>query len=181
MGLDDTGHKVVLMGLMGSGKTTVGHGLATRLGWPFHDSDDDLARVTGVTARQLVARDGAVVLHAIEAAVLLWRLRQPGDSVIAAAASTVERASCRGALGGPNAMACWLRVGPATLAGRFEAGVHRPRYGPDRLRSMVDQAARREALLRSFRPLILDAETQPATAVVATLADAVRDRWPSAP
>ncbi len=181
MGLEDAGHKVVLMGLMGAGKTTVGRRLAARLGWPFHDSDDDLARVTGFTARQLVARDGAEALHFIEAAVLLRRLAQPGDSVIAAAASTVEHAACRRALSGPSVMACWLRVGPATLARRFEAGVHRPRYGPDRLRSMADQAARREALLRSFRPLIADGETGPATAVVATLADAVRDRWPSAP
>ena len=138
MGLEDSGHKVVLMGLMGAGKTTVGRGLAARLGWPFHDSDDDLARVTGFTARQLVARDGAEALHFMEAAVLLRRLAQPGDSVIAAAASTVEHAACRRALSGPSVMACWLRVGPATLARRFEAGVHRPRYGPDRLRSMAD-------------------------------------------
>ena len=78
MGLEDAGHKVVLMGLMGAGKTTVGRGLAARLGWPFHDSDDDLARATGVTARQLVARDGTVVLHAVEAAVLLRRLETTG-------------------------------------------------------------------------------------------------------
>jgi gluconokinase len=32
---------VVLMGVSGSGKTTVGRALAARLGWPFHDGDDD--------------------------------------------------------------------------------------------------------------------------------------------
>ena len=181
MGFGSGRRKVVVMGLMGAGKTTIGLALAAHLGWPFRDSDDDLVRATGLTARQLVARDGAEVLHAIEAAVLLRRLAEPGDAVIAAASSTIEHAACRGALGRPWVIAAWLRARPSTLAARFEAGVHRPLYGPDRRRSLTMQAVSREAFLPSLRALVVDAERAPTDATVAALAAAVRDRWPSAP
>src|SRR5689334_14413518 len=62
---------VVLMGLMGSGKSTVGRPLAARLDRPFVDNDDRLAARTGQTAREVAAAEGADALHAREAAVLV--------------------------------------------------------------------------------------------------------------
>jgi len=50
---------LVLVGLMASGKTTVGQTLAARLGRPFVDNDVVLERRTGRSAREIAAADGA--------------------------------------------------------------------------------------------------------------------------
>ena len=61
---------VVLVGLMGSGKTTVGRLVARRLGWPLVDNDVELGRRIGMTAREFTAREGldrlAVFLRAAD-------------------------------------------------------------------------------------------------------------------
>ena len=59
------GH-VVLVGLMGSGKTTVGEALAAALGVPRHDSDADIERDTGLRGRDLAARQLAPVKHRLQ-------------------------------------------------------------------------------------------------------------------
>jgi len=50
--------RVVLTGFMGSGKTTVGRLLAGRLGWAFHDLDEEIERRTGTTVPQIFAAEG---------------------------------------------------------------------------------------------------------------------------
>src|SRR5436190_1800713 len=64
------GH-VVIVGLMGVGKTSVGRRLAFRLGWQFVDSDATLAEQTGETARAIAAARSLDELHALEAHALL--------------------------------------------------------------------------------------------------------------
>lgn len=44
--------RVVLVGMMGSGKTTIGRLLVERTGWPYLDNDELLARRSGMTARE---------------------------------------------------------------------------------------------------------------------------------
>ena len=70
------GH-IVLVGLMGSGKSTVAAALAAALGVPLRDSDADIERDTGLTGRDIAARDGIDALHALEARHLLDALGRP--------------------------------------------------------------------------------------------------------
>lgn len=167
---------------MAAGKTTVGQAAAASLGWPFHDNDTDVQAATGSTAREMLRAGGRARLHAIEREQLLLRLADAGPSVIAAAASTVEDPACRRALARPSVLVAWLRAAPATLAARFErGGDHRPRYGQDRVRTLVDQAARREPFYASLQPIVIDVDDVAVEAVVDRLVQAVRGRWPSAP
>ncbi|HEY4752428.1 MAG TPA: shikimate kinase, partial [Candidatus Limnocylindrales bacterium] len=71
--LHDVRH-VVLLGTMGSGKTTVGRLLAERLGRPLRDSDPEIEAATGYTAREIRDRDGPDALHDLEARLLLSTL-----------------------------------------------------------------------------------------------------------
>jgi shikimate kinase len=149
---------VVMVGLMGAGKTTVGRRLAARLGWPWHDSDAEIEAATGLTVRELRDRDGVDAMHDLEAAQLLHALTEPGPSVISAAASVVDAEPCRVALAAPGIALVWLRGSPAVLAARFPAGDHRPAYGASPEVFLAQQAERREPLLQALDPIVIDVD-----------------------
>ena len=145
---------VVLVGLMGSGKTTVGELLAARLGRPFADSDREIERATGRDGRTIAATDGTPALQALEARVLLAALAAPGPDVIAAAASVVDDAACRRALRAPAVAVVRLRARPVTLAARHATGRHRRPLGQDLEASFAAQSRARAARFAAVRPLV---------------------------
>ena len=169
------GH-IVLLGLMGSGKTTVGARLAEALGVPLRDSDADIERDTGMTGRQHAARDGIDALHALEARHLLDSLEKPDASVISAAASTLDDPVNRSALRDPRYLVVWLDASPAALATRLKPDDHRPAIGPDMAEVLERQATERSPALREVADLTLDAMKPPKELVdaIRTHADAVR-------
>jgi shikimate kinase len=145
---------------MGAGKSTVGRRIARQLGWPFVDNDERLVAIAGRPAREIARAEGAERLHALEAEALLGALAEPGPSVIAAAASTVEDARCRASLTAPGVAVVWLRGSPAALAARQGEGKHRPELGPDPARQLEAQIARRDALFASLGPIEIDTAGQ---------------------
>src|SRR6201990_740487 len=52
------GRSIVLVGLMGAGKTSIGRRLAARLGLPFRDADQEIELAAGCTIPELFARYG---------------------------------------------------------------------------------------------------------------------------
>jgi shikimate kinase len=158
-GKDGRPWHVVVVGLMGSGKTVVGRRLAASLGWPCRDSDGEIEAATGLTVRQLRDRDGVDAMHALEARHLLDALAAPEPSVISAAASTVEVPACRAAMSDPGVAVVWLRATPETLARRFSArDRHRPEYGASPEAFLAEQAARRHPLFASLDPIVIDVD-----------------------
>ena len=111
---------IVLVGLMGSGKTTVGTLVAARLDWPLRDSDADIAAREGRTVREIRDSLGTRAIHDLEAPPLRDALADPEPSVVCAAASTIDDADCRDALRGPSVLVIWLTSTPATGAARFD-------------------------------------------------------------
>jgi shikimate kinase len=146
----------VIVGLMGSGKTTIGRSVAARLGRPLRDSDADIEATSGMTVRELGRAVGVDQMHELEAAHLLDCIAADEPSVIGAAASTIEAAQCRAALESADVLVVWLRAATPTLASRFGAGAHRPAFGSDVAAFLADQARRREPLFAGLRPLIVD-------------------------
>jgi shikimate kinase len=144
---------VVLIGLMASGKSSVGPRLATRLGVPFVDNDALLQARTGRSARQIETADGLDALHRNEAEVLQTALGGAHPAVVAAAAGAV--------LDAPSALAghdvVYLRVLPAVLAARLAASDdgHRPRLDIDALFTA------RDADYSRLATMIVDAERSP--------------------
>lgn len=61
---------VVMVGMMGAGKTAVGRALAARLQVPFLDSDTEIERAANMTIPEIFARDGEAFFRAREAQVI---------------------------------------------------------------------------------------------------------------
>jgi shikimate kinase len=68
---------VVMVGMMGAGKTAVGTALARLLGVPFVDSDDEIVRAAQMTIAEIFERDGEPFFRARETEVLARLLRGP--------------------------------------------------------------------------------------------------------
>jgi shikimate kinase len=145
------GHLVVV-GLMGSGKTTVGVALAEALGRPHRDSDADIESAHGRTAREIAATDGVDALHVLELAHLRQVLSDPTASVVSAAASVIDDPEGRELLARPGIAVVWLRIDPATAARRASRGDHRPSPEP-----LAAQAERRDPAFRAVADVEIDA------------------------
>ena len=167
---------VVLVGLMGSGKTTVGRLVAGHLGWPLRDSDAEIEARTGRTVRELDQTVGTDAMHALEAEALLGALGSPDPAVILAAASVADDDACLAALRDPSLLVAWLRISSATAAARFESRGHRPRFGDDPAGFLAEQAASRDPRFRSVATLELDADAAPPEALGDRILEAVTAR-----
>jgi shikimate kinase len=166
------GTPIVVMGLMGSGKTTVASRLATHWDRPLRDSDQDLRTLRGVTAAQLVDEHGREALHAWESDHLLASLEDP-RAVVAAAASAVEDPRCR--VGLSHAAVVWLDVALDELTARQASGGHRPVYDRDLTRMLSDMDARRRPLFHQVADVVVRIP-EPGSPAPPADADAVRDR-----
>jgi shikimate kinase len=149
---------VVVAGLMGSGKSTVGAILARRLGWPMSDSDASIEATEGVTVRELRESIGVEAMHALEARHLLDALARPGPSVVCPAGSVVESDVCRAALAAADVAVVLLVTSPDVAGQRFLTGEHRPWYGSEPRDFLARQAAARHPHYRAVADLELNTD-----------------------
>ena len=147
---------IVLLGLMGSGKTSIGRLVAEQLGWPLVDGDDWLEeRNGGRTAAQIADDVGIDALHAMEADIALDALALSTAAVIGPAASTIEDARVRTALA--DHWVVWLKATPEYLAEHAVRKTHRPLLdGGDPLELFRRQLAVREPLVLPLAALAID-------------------------
>lgn len=161
---------LVLVGLMGSGKTTVARLAADRLGRRVIDSDVVIERSTGRTVRQIFADDGEEAFRTLETAALLDALASPEPAVIAAAGGVVLREENRAALKAANARVVWLCATPEVLLQRVMSGAHRPLLDDDPAGTLQRMHATREALYREVADAIVLVDNRsPADVVEAVL------------
>ena len=116
-----TATRVVLIGLRGSGKTTVGRALAAALGWPFADADERLAAAVGRPAGDWLAEVGEATFRRREEEVLLPLLQADDRAVVATGGGAVLIASVRAALRDPRLLPVWLDAPDDVLLARVAA------------------------------------------------------------
>jgi shikimate kinase len=146
---------LVLVGLMGSGKSTVARIVAERLERRVIDSDAVIESATGRTVRQIFIDDGEDAFRALETAALLDALASPVPAVIAAAGGVVLRDENRTALKNSNAKVVWLCATPAVLIERVTSGAHRPLLDGDPAGTLQRMHETRDPLYREVADVIV--------------------------
>jgi shikimate kinase len=162
--------RILLVGMMGSGKTTVARELARRTGWPAVDNDELVRALTGREPRTIAIEDGEDALHDVEAAALTDALSRPPPLIVGVAGAMVDRADLREILHGTGHVV-WLRAMPETLRARIGAGLDRRSDAVD-LAWLAARAREREALYRAVADQVVDADTLAPDAIATAILDA---------
>lgn len=128
--MDDAGRPrpadhLLLIGMMGAGKSTTGALLARRLGAAYLDSDAEILRRTGRSVPQIWHEDGEAAFRAEETRVLAEAAARPGPTVVGVAGGAVLDPANREVIRHAGTVV-WLRARPETLAARVGAGAGRP-------------------------------------------------------
>ena len=164
---------IVLIGMMGVGKSTVGRRPAKELSRPFVDSDDEVVARTGRTVTEIFATDGEAAFRDIEAEVMADLLASPVPSVIAAAGGSVLSSSTRARLCDSGTVV-WMRAPVDVLVGRTSRGTHRPALATDPRATLTQMETDREALYVEVADITVDC-TAPITTVVRTIVRSVNE------
>ena len=118
------GRPVVLIGLMGAGKTTVGRRLARRLNLPFVDADAEIESAAGRTVAEIFAEDGEAFFRSGEERVIA-RLLGSGPHVLATGGGAWMSEKTRD-LVARTAISVWLRADLDVLMERVSRRPGRP-------------------------------------------------------
>lgn len=165
--------RVLLVGMMGSGKSTIGRLLADATGWPYVDNDDLVLRSHGMTARRLLADRGEEPMRRAESEALSTGLRTPPPAVIGVAAGVILDDANRAALR-EGGIVVWLRANADELASRAAGADHRPWLDADAAAWMAKALAERAPLYALVADHAVDTDASPpaetAAAIVAWLA-----------
>jgi shikimate kinase len=167
--------RILLVGMMGAGKTTVGRALAQRFGWPYLDSDEEVRRRTGRTVPEIFAQDGEPAFRAEEAVVLAEACSSTHPVVVSVAGGAVLNPTNREIIKGCG-LVVWLRASLATLTQRVGDGRTRPLLGDDPGAALARLYPERARLYEELAGVVVDVDDVPTERVVERVARALRDR-----
>jgi shikimate kinase len=118
------GRPIVLVGMMGAGKTTVGRRLAAKLGRHFVDSDEEVEKAAGMTIEDIFKTHGEADFRAGEVRVIA-RLLKDQDLVLGTGGGAFINAETR-ALVKASAVSVWIKADFELLFQRVQRRSNRP-------------------------------------------------------
>lgn len=144
------GKTIVLVGLMGAGKSCIGRRLAGRLDLPFLDADREIEEAAGCTISEIFARHGEQAFRDGERRVIL-RLLDGAPCVLATGGGAFMDPRTRAAIK-ERALAVWLRADLDLLARRVARRNDRP------LLQVDDPRKKLEELMSVRHPIYAEAD-----------------------
>ena len=142
---------IVLVGMMGVGKSSIGRRLAARLGVPFVDADAEIEKAAGMSIADIFARHGEVDFRSGEARVIA-RLLDGGPQVLATGGGAVMNADTRAAIKAKG-VSIWLSAEFDVLMRRINK-----RKNDRPLLQTADPAATLRELLVAREPVYAQAD-----------------------
>jgi shikimate kinase len=126
---------IVLVGMMGAGKSSVGRRLAARLAIPFIDADGEIESAAGMTIAEIFAKHGELYFRAGEARVIA-RLLDNGAQVLATGGGAVMNQNTRDLIR-IKGISVWLKADLDVLVKRTKRRNDRPLA--DKIRELLPQ------------------------------------------
>lgn len=160
---------ILLIGMMGSGKSTVAPLVAERLNCPAYDLDDEIVRRSGRSIAEIFAGDGEVAFREWERATLTDLMQAEGLRVIALGGGALTQPATRTLAG--LGWIVWLDANPAMLWRRV-AGTDRP-LAQEGLDAFVRRYRERYRVYRQMAGMRIDV----GGLAPAQVADVIVDAW----
>ena len=153
--------RVLLIGMMGSGKSTIGRLLSAETGWQYVDNDELVRQAHGATARQILAERGEAPMRAAESEALRRGVLGPSPSVIGVAGGTILQPENRELLRS-GGVVVWLRADATALESRAMGADHRPWLDTGGGSWIRDAVVERDPLYASVADMVIDTGTKAA-------------------
>jgi shikimate kinase len=166
-----TGRPIVLVGLMGVGKSTVGRRLAARLRLPFVDADHAIEEAAGMTVAEIFDRFGEPYFRDGERRVIA-RLMDGQPKVIATGGGAFINPETRSLIL-DEATAIWLNAPPAVLADRVRRRDTRPLLRGKDARVVLDELARVRDPIYALAPIHVASQKAPHETTVEAIMRAI--------
>lgn len=162
---------IVLIGLMGAGKTTVGRRLAQRMRLPFVDADHEIEAAAGMSVSDIFERFGEAHFRDGERRVIA-RLIDGTPKVIATGGGAFLNEETR-ALILDQALAVWLDAEPEVLADRVSRRDTRPLLRGRDPRAVLTELARVRNPFYALAPIRVVSEAAPHDTTVNAILEAI--------
>jgi len=165
---------VVLVGMMGSGKTAVGRKLAKALGWPFADADAAIEAAAGTTIANIFAEIGETAFRQSERQIIA-RLLSEDRQVLALGGGAFTDPETR-ALVNERAISVWLRADLEVLLKRTGRRGNRPLLAQGDPRATLSRLLDDRAPAYAEADIVVDSGTGPIGEIVERIVDALAAR-----
>ena len=162
---------LVLVGLMGAGKSAVGRRLATRLALPFVDSDQAIEQAAGMTIESIFETYGEAAFRDVERKIIARLLTEPVQVIATGGGAYVDEANR--AVISRSGLAIWLRVGLETLVARTARRQDRPLLKGREARQVLAELMATRDPLYALADITIDSGDYPIDDTVAQVAAAV--------
>jgi len=165
---------VALVGMMGSGKTTIGRRLAARLAVPFRDADHEIEAAAGLTVPEIFAKFGEPYFRDGERRVIA-RLLSETPHVLATGGGAFMDETTRAAMKGA-AVTIWLRVPVGVLASRVRKRGQRPLLKNGDIRETLERLLAVREPVYAEADITLDCMDEPHGAAVERIIETLQQR-----
>jgi len=163
---------IVLVGLMGAGKTNIGRRLATRLNLPFFDSDSEIEAAAGETIEEIFRNRGEAVFRDGERRVIARLLDQPTHVLATGGGAFMDPATRAIIL--RRGVSVWLRADLDVLLARVSRRSNRPLLKEGNPRAVLTELIERRYPVYAEADIAIDSGDGPpdltATRTIAALA-----------
>jgi shikimate kinase len=167
---------LLLVGMMGAGKSTVARLVSARLDRPWLDTDREVERLAGSSVREIFSTRGEAEFRAREASVLAAVLADDVPAVVSVGGGAILDPTQRLALRDGGTVV-WLRARPGTLVRRVGRNADRPLLAADPggpAAAITRIEAERRALYEEVAAVVIDVDELSAAAVADRVVAATR-------
>jgi len=162
---------IVLVGLMGSGKTAIGKRLAAQIGLPFYDADQEIERAAGITVAEIFAKHGEAHFRAGEKRVI-QRLLSGDPIVLAPGGGAFLDPETRDLIKN-RAISIWLRCPLPILVQRVQGRTHRPLLNAGNPAEILTRLSTERSPLYAQADIIVDGSEDPPHVTMQNVIEAI--------